>query len=177
MLEEGAYYSNAHYQHSNTETIVGHAVLATGAFPSTSGMVANVWLDRESGKLAYNIEDDRYRTLSSEPFVDKKTEIDPTQKAAQTDGRSPKAILTSTFSDELFVSTGGRSKIFGVSIKDRGAVSLAGHAGKAFWFSKKTGENLCDLKNVRMGCQTKMRLHRHPESLSRKWRQARFAMA
>jgi hypothetical protein len=24
-------------------------------------------------------------------------------------------------------------------VKDRGAVSLAGHAGKAFWFSKKTG--------------------------------------
>jgi predicted AlkP superfamily pyrophosphatase or phosphodiesterase len=140
LLEKGTYYSNAHYQHSNTETIVGHVILATGAFPSASGMVANVWLDRESGKLAYNIEDDRYRTLSAVPFVDKKTEIDPTQKAAQTDGRSPKAILTSTFSDELFVSTAGRSKIFGVSIKDRGAVSLAGHAGKAFWFSKKTGE-------------------------------------
>jgi len=140
LLEKGTYYSNAHYQHSNTETIVGHVILATGAFPSASGMVANVWLDRESGKLAYNIEDDRYRTLSTEPFVDKKTEIDPTQKAAQTDGRSPKAILTSTFSDELFVSNGGRSKIFGVSVKDRGAVSLAGHAGKAFWFSKKTGE-------------------------------------
>lgn len=28
----------------------------------------------------------------------------------------------------------------GLSVKDRGAVSLAGHAGKAFWFSKKSGE-------------------------------------
>jgi hypothetical protein len=27
-----------------------------------------------------------------------------------------------------------------VSVKDRGAVSLAGHAGKAFWFSKASGE-------------------------------------
>ena len=34
----------------------------------------------------------------------------------------------------------GRSKIFAVSVKDRGAVSLAGHAGKAFWFSKSSGE-------------------------------------
>ena len=34
----------------------------------------------------------------------------------------------------------GKSKIFGVSVKDRGAVSMAGHAGKAFWFSKSTGE-------------------------------------
>jgi len=34
----------------------------------------------------------------------------------------------------------GKSKIFGVSVKDRGAVSMAGHAGKAFWFSKKSGD-------------------------------------
>jgi len=34
----------------------------------------------------------------------------------------------------------GQAKIFAVSVKDRGAVSLAGHAGKAFWFSKASGE-------------------------------------
>jgi len=48
--------------------------------------------------------------------------------------------LSTTFSDELAAHYAGKSKIFGVSIKDRGAVSLAGHAGKAFWFSKETGE-------------------------------------
>ena len=30
--------------------------------------------------------------------------------------------------------------MFGVSVKDRGAVSMAGHAGKAFWFSKAAQE-------------------------------------
>ena len=30
--------------------------------------------------------------------------------------------------------------MFAVSVKDRGAVSMAGHAGKAFWFSKARGE-------------------------------------
>ena len=140
LLKQGTVYDNAQYQHANTETIVGHAVLATGAFPSAHGMVANVWLDRSTGKLAYNIEDERYYVLGQQVAVDKKTEIDPTQKAAQTDGRSPQSILVSTFSDELFVSNGGRSKVFGVSVKDRGAVSLAGHAGKAFWFHKKSGE-------------------------------------
>jgi len=49
-------------------------------------------------------------------------------------------ILTSTFSDELAVYFAGQSKIFAVAVKDRGAVSLAGHAGKAFWFSKAGGE-------------------------------------
>jgi len=40
----------------------------------------------------------------------------------------------------LSVATAGKGKIFGVSVKDRGAVTMAGHSGKAFWFSKKNGE-------------------------------------
>lgn len=140
LLEQGTVYEDAHHTHANTETIVGHATLATGANPSTHGMIANVWLDRETGELGYNIEDPRYRILTAGADVDASTEIDPTQRAARTDGRSPAAILVSTFSDELALFTGQQAKIFGVSVKDRGAVSMAGHAGKAFWFSKATGE-------------------------------------
>ena len=139
LWENGTVYSNAHHAHANTETIVGHATLATGAHPSLHGMIGNIWFDRETGELTYNIEDSRYPLLTKGADVDKQTEIDPTQKAAGTDGRSPMAILGTTFSDELAIHTGGQAKIFGVSIKDRGAVSMAGHAGKAFWFSKKTG--------------------------------------
>jgi predicted AlkP superfamily pyrophosphatase or phosphodiesterase len=140
LMNEGIDYSNAHYQHANTETIVGHVSLATGTVPAAHGMVANIWFDRELDRITYNIEDADYRLLSAGADVDKDTEIDPTQKAAKVDGRSPAAILSSTFSDELAVHYGGRSKIFGVSVKDRGAVSLAGRAGKAFWFSKASGE-------------------------------------
>jgi hypothetical protein len=140
LMEKGTWYTSAHYQHSNLETIVGHCILATGAFPSANGMVANVWMDRETGTLEYAVEDGDYDMVGSRGGVDQKTEIDPTQAAARSEGRSPRAILTSTFSDELAVHTAGRAKVFGVSVKDRGAISMAGHAGKAFWFSKKTGE-------------------------------------
>jgi predicted AlkP superfamily pyrophosphatase or phosphodiesterase len=102
-------------------------------------MVGNVWFDRESNRLTYNIEDADYHLLSADADVDRNTEIDPTQKAAKVDGRSPSTIMSSTFSDELAVHFNGKPKIFGVSVKDRGAVSLAGHAGKAFWFSKASG--------------------------------------
>ena len=140
LMGQGIHYANAHYRHANTETIVGHTSLATGTVPAAHGMIGNVWFDREQGRLVYNIEDERYRLLTAGADVDATTEIDPTQKAAKVDGRSPDAILTSTFSDELAVHYAGRSRIFGVSIKDRGAVSMAGHAGKAFWFSKATGQ-------------------------------------
>jgi predicted AlkP superfamily pyrophosphatase or phosphodiesterase len=140
LMEKGIHYTNAHYRHANTETIVGHASLATGTVPAAHGMVANVWFDREQDRLAYNIEDPRYRLLTAGADVDRKTEIDYTQKTARSDGRSPDNILTSTFSDELAVHFAGQAKIFAVSVKDRGAVSMAGHAGKAYWFSKKSGE-------------------------------------
>ena len=140
LLEQGVHYANAHYRHANTETIVGHATLATGAHPAAHGMVANVWFDRELDRLVYNIEDSRYRLLTAGAGIDLATEIDPTQRKARSEGRSPAAIQVSTFSDELATLTGGRAKVFAVSVKDRGAVSMAGHAGKAYWFSKASGE-------------------------------------
>jgi predicted AlkP superfamily pyrophosphatase or phosphodiesterase len=140
LLDEGVNFTNAHYQHSNTETVVGHASLATGAVPAIHGMVANVWFDRELNRLVYNIEDPDYHLLTTGADVDSKNEIDPTQKAAKVDGRSPLNLMATTFSDELATHFAGHSKIFAVSVKDRGAVTLAGQAGKAFWFSKTKNE-------------------------------------
>jgi predicted AlkP superfamily pyrophosphatase or phosphodiesterase len=140
LLEEGIHYNNAHHAHANTETIVGHVTLATGAHPATHGMIGNIRVYRTTGVTTYNIEDPDFRLLTEGADVDADTEIDPTQKAATSDGRSPTAILTTTFSDELAALTDGKAKIFGVSVKDRGAVSMAGHTGKAFWFSKATNQ-------------------------------------
>jgi predicted AlkP superfamily pyrophosphatase or phosphodiesterase len=58
LMDKGTWYTNAHYSHANTETVVGHTILATGADPSINGMIANVWYDREKEKLVYNIEDE-----------------------------------------------------------------------------------------------------------------------
>ena len=90
LMEEGLHYRNAHYQHANTETIVGHASLATGTVPAAHGMVANVWFDRELGRLVYNIEDSRYRLLTVGADVDDSTEIDPTQRVAPATGVHPR---------------------------------------------------------------------------------------
>jgi predicted AlkP superfamily pyrophosphatase or phosphodiesterase len=142
LMKEGTVYTNAHYQHANTETIVGHTILATGAFPSDHGMIGNVWFDREAGELSYNIEDPQHPLLPTREGNVKGEQVDPAQKLSRTQGRSPAAILAATFADTLAAYYGGRSKIFGVSGKDRGAVPMAGHVGKAFWFSTDTGDFL-----------------------------------
>ncbi len=140
LWESGIVYRDAHHAHANTETIVGHATLATGAHPSAHGMVGNLWFDRETGFTTYNVEDPKYTLLTKGASVDANTEIDPTQRAARSEGRSPAAMLVTTFSDELRSNTNGNAKSVGVSVKDRGAISMAGHSGTAYWFSKASGE-------------------------------------
>ena len=140
LLDTGAVFANAHYRHANTETIVGHGTLATGAYPAQHGMVGNVWFDRETGELSYNIEDSDHSPLPTREEKIEAAQLDPAQKISRTKGRSPVSILASTFSDELAVHHAGRAKIFAVAGKDRSSVSMAGHAGKAFWYSSDTSD-------------------------------------
>ena len=126
FLDNGVQYTDAHYAHANTETAPGHATLVTGAYPSAHGIVANDWIDANSGEFVYNTEDDRHRLIGAEPR--------PHQ------GVSPRNLLSSTIGDELVVHTGGRSRVFSVSPKDRGAILPGGHAGKAFWYNSRDGQ-------------------------------------
>jgi predicted AlkP superfamily pyrophosphatase or phosphodiesterase len=140
LWEKGTVYTDAHHTHASTGTAAGHTSLATGATPAVHGVIANIWFDREKGCERYYIEDEGCRILTSGADIDNYVEIDPAQKVANSDGRSPDAIMVTTLSDELAIHSAGQSKIFAVSVKDRGAVPMAGHSGKAFWFSKANGE-------------------------------------
>ena len=140
LLEKGTVFANAHYQHANTETIVGHATLATGAQPSVHGMTGNVWYDAEAGELTYNIEDADHLLLPVRKEQMTGDQVDPAQRLARTQGRSPRALLAETLADKLLSYTGGRAKVYGVSGKDRSAVAMAGQGGKAFWFSTDSGD-------------------------------------
>lgn len=140
LLKSGTQFTNAHYRHANTETIVGHATLATGAQPSVHGMTGNVWYDSDHGQLGYNIEDAGSPLLPTRDETVKGDQVDPAQKMSRSQGRSPSALLAETFTDKLVSYSAGQSRVFGISGKDRGAVALAGRAGKAFWMSSDSGD-------------------------------------
>ena len=63
LLDKGVVFNDAHHAHANTETIVGHVTLATGAHPSAHGMIGNIWFDRSTGVTTYNIEDPNHKLL------------------------------------------------------------------------------------------------------------------
>jgi len=125
LLRDGASWTQSNYDHMPTYTAPGHATMMTGAFPAETGIVGNEWLDRASGKRITSVFDDSVKILGG----------DPTET-----GASPKRLLSSTVGDELRLITNDRSKVIGISVKDRSAILPAGrHANAAYWFSWLSG--------------------------------------
>jgi predicted AlkP superfamily pyrophosphatase or phosphodiesterase len=120
LLTEGAVFENANYAHLHTFTCAGHATIGTGAFPRTHGMISNAWWNRET------------RT-SPECTADAK--VPPvTYGANVTTGSSPERLLVPTLADELRAQKPG-ARVVAVSLKSRGAITLAGRAADAIvWF-------------------------------------------
>ena len=140
LLRNGAVFTNARYLHANTETVVGHTTLATGATPAVHGMVGNVWYHADSGELGYNIEDAGAPLLPTRVDATAGAQVDPAQLKARSSGRSPRGILVPTFADTLRISGPRSGKVFGISGKDRSAVAMAGKVGTAYWYSTDTGD-------------------------------------
>ncbi|MGB5460635.1 MAG: alkaline phosphatase family protein, partial [Eudoraea sp.] len=70
LYEQGIVYENAYHRHANTETVVGHTTLATGADPSAHGMIGNIWFDTESKQTVYNVQDINHPLLGEGSGVD-----------------------------------------------------------------------------------------------------------
>ncbi|MCB9471577.1 MAG: alkaline phosphatase family protein [Candidatus Obscuribacterales bacterium] len=128
LLDNGAYFANAHYKHADTETAPGHATLVTGATPAQHGIISSEWWDPEKKKIVYAVEDENYPLLGEN--------LESTAGSSTTiEGRAPTNLQSTTIGDEIFIASEKQARVFGVSGKDRGAVLPAGRAGKAFWLS------------------------------------------
>ena len=125
LLRDGASWTDCNYDHVPTETAPGHATMLTGAWPSETGIIANLWFDRVEGKSVENVRDDSVRLLGGGEG----------ETAA-----SPRNLLASTLGDQLKMATAGRARVVGVSSKNRAAILPAGRmADAAYWYSTQTG--------------------------------------
>ncbi|HEX8499266.1 MAG TPA: alkaline phosphatase family protein [Pyrinomonadaceae bacterium] len=126
LLRDGATWTDCNYDHVPTETAPGHATMMTGAWPSETGIIANDWYERAEGKRVNNVQDDAVRPLGGGD-----------KEAAS----SPRNLLASTLGDQLKMATAGRSRVVGVSSKNRAAILPAGRmADAAYWYSTQTGQ-------------------------------------
>ena len=125
FLDHGAYFTDCNYGYANTRTAPGHATLLTGAYSSGHGIISNEWWDPQKKRSVTAVQDDGTKLLGI---------------SSTASGSSPHNLLADTLGDELKLATQGKSRVFGVSLKDRAAVLPAGFAGDgAYWIDPKSG--------------------------------------
>src|SRR5215204_1366410 len=125
LIRDGASWTQSNYDHVPTYTAPGHATIMTGAYPAATGIIGNEWPDRTTGKSVTSVSDSTATLLGG---------------AANEGASSPRRLMSSTVGDELRMATNDRSKVIGISVKDRSAILPAGrHANAAYWFSTTSG--------------------------------------
>ncbi len=126
MLKEGYSLNNVHIPYIPTITAVGHASIYTGSVPSIHGIIGNNWIDKETGRSVYCTADSNVNPVGSD--------------SRKNGSHSPSNLWSTTITDELRMASNFRSKVVGVSLKDRASILPAGHnPTAAFWFDDSTG--------------------------------------
>ena len=130
LMDEGAWFPDCYYNYANTKTAPGHATIGTGAYTDGHGIESNEWWDaaRSYEHRVSSVEDERYSL------------VDLPAGSVAMPGASPRSLRASTLGDELRLATSGKSRAFGVSLKDRAAILPAGQAANgAFWLDDASG--------------------------------------
>lgn len=126
LLKTGYSCENTMLNYTPTLTAIGHSTIFTGTVPAIHGIAANDWYDTTSGKSIYCTEDSVVRTIGASGISGK---------------MSPRRLLSTTITDELRLATNFKSKVVGVSLKDRAAILPAGHfPSAAFWIDDASGK-------------------------------------
>lgn len=122
LLHEGRVYTQAEYPNYRPDRASASATLATGTTPYNHGVVGLRWLDRETLRPVFCVDDKRYAGVQTD------------------DTSSPLFLGVSTLGDELKVATEGKSLVYAIAPFRDAAVLSAGHAADgAFWIDDRTG--------------------------------------
>ena len=106
-------YEIASYPSNPIDRASAIATLATGATPFYHGIVAEQWLDRQTLRPVYCVDDEKRQTTANR-------------------------LLTSTLGDELKISSQGKAVVYGIAATRDAAILSAGHAAdNAFWIDER----------------------------------------
>ncbi len=126
MLKQGFSCENTYINYLPSFTAVGHTCIFTGSVPSITGITGNDWVDQLTGSHVYCTDDSTVHSVGVDYAPDGKM--------------SPRNLLVTTITDELRIATNYKSRVVGISLKDRAAILPAGHtANAAFWMDDSSG--------------------------------------
>jgi len=121
LLREGEWHTGE-YPSAATITAPGHALIATGEPPATSGILSNEWYRRAQDKILRSVED-------------------PDAAGASSSGApstSSRWLRVPGIADAMAAAAAAkRGKAVSVSLKDRAAILVLGRAGLPIWYDRK----------------------------------------
>jgi len=123
LMDHGAWFTSCYYNYAATKTAPGHSTIGTGTYALGHGIFANEWWDPSKRRIVSSVEDENTKPLGL-----------PEGAAGERWSASPHNLQTDTIGDELKLATGGRAKVFGVSLKDRAAILPVGFSANAAYF-------------------------------------------
>jgi predicted AlkP superfamily pyrophosphatase or phosphodiesterase len=129
LMTEGARFTNANYPYSNTVTCAGHSTISTGDFPSTHGMIANDWYQRETESRVTCVSDPKVKLIR---YGSGDGSADDGAKS----GESAWRMQAPSLAEQIRAKSTG-SRVVTMSLKARAAGTLAGHTGDAVTWMEK----------------------------------------
>src|SRR6266480_139132 len=83
LLDRGAVFTRARFQHFPSVTAIGHSTYLSGALPAMSGIIGNDWYDRATGRSVTSVSDPAEKIVGG----------------GAGEGASPRRMLVSTVGD------------------------------------------------------------------------------
>lgn len=125
LADQGVVYPNGYQTHGMTETCPGHSTVLTGVHPNRTGIAANDWVDRATGEGVYCLSAPANRLADG--------------GSGENGPVGPDNLRAPGLGDWLKAQDPS-SRVFAVSGKDRGAITLGGaQADGAFWWADGFG--------------------------------------
>lgn len=123
LMQEGILFSQAEYPFARPDRASAMACVQSGATPYDNGIPSEWWLDRQSLRPIYCVDDAKHSGhLTAE-------------------NSSPHYLGVSTLGDELKVATEGKGLVYSISPFRDAAILGAGHAADhCFWLNDLTGQ-------------------------------------
>ena len=123
LLKEGRVGQQAEYPQYRPDRASAAATLASGTTPYNHGIVGMKWLDRETLRPVFCVNDTRFPGILTK------------------DASAPTYLGVSTVGDELKVATEGKALVYSIAPYRDAAVISAGHAADAaIWLDDHTGQ-------------------------------------
>ena len=145
FMDEGAWFTDCYFDYANTKTAPGHATIGTGAYTDGHGIESNECWDasRSYDHKVTSVEDERYQ-LGRSAGRPRSLPISPARPMTRsiTSSAHRRAICAPPpWATNCAWPPMARSRVYGISLKDRAAILPAGQAANgAFWIDTSSGQ-------------------------------------